>query len=130
MKENNNGLKIEQMLMSEDWLILTQLAESLKVFYTATIALEGHVKNVKFDAMWKCVSVLEVLSNNLICLQIKYPLSMTFKMTDLTSQMFSIMFFSEWILQLSSCARVSIMLERSFRNTISSQINQYDTSQT
>ena len=51
IKENDNGLKIEQMLTPEDWLILTQLAEGLKVFHTATIALEGHAKDAKFGAM-------------------------------------------------------------------------------
>ncbi len=83
IKENDDGLKIEQMLTPEDWLILTQLAEGLKVFHTATIALEGHAKDAKLGAMWECVAVLEVLSNNLIRLQDEYPLSTTFKTTDL-----------------------------------------------
>ncbi len=84
IKENDNGLKIEQMLTPEDWLILTQLAEGLNVFHTATITLEGHAKDAKFGAMWECVPVLEVLSNNLIRLQDEYLLSTTFKTTDLT----------------------------------------------
>lgn len=74
IKENDDGLHIEQMLTPDDWLILTQLAEGLKVFHTATIALEGQAKDAKFGAMWECVPVLEVLSNNLIRLQDEYPL--------------------------------------------------------
>jgi hypothetical protein len=54
------------------------------VFHTATIALEGHVKDARFGAMWECVPVLEILSNKLIRLQDEYPLSTTFKTTDLT----------------------------------------------
>lgn len=34
--------------------------------------------------MWECVPVLEVLSNNLIYLQDEYPLSTTFKATEIS----------------------------------------------
>jgi hypothetical protein len=82
--EKDDGLREEQSLNPEDWLILGQLAEGLKVFHTATIALEGHAKDARFGAMWECVPVLEILSNKLIRLQDEYPLSTTFKTTDLT----------------------------------------------
>jgi hypothetical protein len=55
------------------------------VFHTATITLEGHAKDTRFGAMWECIPVLEVLSNNLIRLQDEYPLFTTFKTTDLTA---------------------------------------------
>lgn len=69
-KKRDDGLKPEQILTPEDWLFLTQLADGLMVFHTATITLEGHAKDAKFGAMWECVPVLEVLSNALIKLQI------------------------------------------------------------
>lgn len=85
IRDNDGGLKPEQILTPEDWLILTQLAEGLQVFHTATVALEGYAKDAKFGAMWECIPVLEVLSNNLIRLQVEYPLSTTFKTTDISN---------------------------------------------
>jgi hypothetical protein len=82
---NDDGLKLEQLLTPEDWSILSQLADGLKIFHTATIALEGYAKNAKFGAMWECVPVLEILSNNLIRLQDEYPLLTTFQSTDISS---------------------------------------------
>ncbi|MGH2638576.1 MAG: hypothetical protein ACRDF4_04745 [Rhabdochlamydiaceae bacterium] len=84
IKDGDDGLKPDQTLTPEDWLILTQLAEGLKVFHTATLALEGHAKDAKFGAMWECVPSLEVLSNNLIRLQDEYPLSTTFESTEIS----------------------------------------------
>ena len=85
IKENDDGLKSDQVLTPEDWSILSQLADGLKIFHTATITLEGYAKDAKFGAMWECVPVLEVLSNNLIRLQDEYPLSTTFESTEISS---------------------------------------------
>jgi hypothetical protein len=73
LRDKDDGLKPEQILTPEDWLILTQLVSGLKVFHTGTITLEGHAKDARFGAMWECIPVLEVLSNNLIRLQDEVP---------------------------------------------------------
>jgi hypothetical protein len=84
IKDHDDGLTPEQILTPEDWLILTQLADGLKVFHTATITLEGYAKEAKFGAMWECIPVLEILSNNLIRLQNEYPLPTTFNSIEIS----------------------------------------------
>ena len=54
------------------------------MFHTVTIILEGYAKDARFGAIWECIPVLKVLSNNLLRLQNEYPLLTTFNLTKIS----------------------------------------------
>jgi hypothetical protein len=82
VKASDDGFTTEQLLNTDDWAILTELADGLKVFDEATLALEGKARESRFGAMWESVPTLEILSKKLIELQTRFPLQTTFTTTD------------------------------------------------
>ena len=54
------------------------------MFHTVTIILKGYAKDARFDTIWECIPVLEVLLNNLLRLQNEYPLLTTFNLTEIS----------------------------------------------
>jgi hypothetical protein len=83
IKPGDDGLLPAQLLIEEDWYILTQVADALYHFDYATTRLEGLGKKAEFGAMWEVIPMIEELQEQLILLQQQYPLSTTFKETEL-----------------------------------------------
>jgi hypothetical protein len=83
IKAGDDGLLPTQLLAEEDWYILTQVADALYHFDYATTRLEGLGKKAEFGAMWEVIPMIEELQEQLILLQQQYPLSTTFKETEL-----------------------------------------------
>jgi hypothetical protein len=78
-----DDFKPEMQLNNDDWYILLHLAAALVHFKNATMALRGQAKQGQFGAMGECIPVIEALSIELTELQTRFPLDMTFALTEL-----------------------------------------------
>jgi hAT family C-terminal dimerisation region len=79
------GFLEEMKLTTDDWYILGELKEALKIFAKATKSLEGKAEDFEFGAMAECIPIIERMQSELIRLQERFPETNTFPHTTLDS---------------------------------------------
>lgn len=78
------GFFEEMKLTTDDWYILRELKEALKIFAKATKSLEGKAKDLEFGTMAECIPIIECIQSSLISLQEKFPAADRFPHTTPT----------------------------------------------